>query len=274
MAEAREEAFANRKIARNGGNPLADKRRGNMLTFAEATQQAMEIISVPLRTEKRVKRWLQPLEKHAFPILAHLSVDRIGRQEVLNALSPIWTTHTETAREVRRKIGEILKWCKAHGYVEINWAGDAIDGALPRIKGNKTNFRALPYADMPEVFHITSSAEGPTSRALCLQFIILTATRSGEARHARWKEIDLKQRAWRIPEERTKTGREHRQPLSPPALSVLEEARDFENTSELIFPAPLRGDRPLQTTALHNLLERNGLKDRMTVHGCRATFRT
>ena len=97
------------------------------------------------RSAKQTKNWIQTLERHAMPTLADIPVDRIGREEVLSVLTPIWTTRPETARRVRQRIRTVLRWYMAHGFVEHNVAGETIDGALPPMPQVKEHFRSLPY---------------------------------------------------------------------------------------------------------------------------------
>ena len=140
--------------------------------------------------------------------------------------------------------------------------------------------RAIPYAEMAKVFLLLANGHGSKEAKLCLLFTILTGVRGGESRLSRWEEIDIKARLWRIPAARTKTGEAHTQPLSVPALAMLQRARSLgdaegADASGLIFPSPQKRRRePLSEAALMTVLERNGLAERMTVHGCRASFKT
>ena len=138
--------------------------------------------------------------------LGDIPVDRIGREEVLRVLDPIWTTRPETARRVRQRIRTILRWCMAHGFVEHNVAGETIDGALPPMPQVKEHLRSLPYQEVGEALRIVEASNASLSARLCLRFVILTAARSGEARGASWNEFDLRAREWRILGGRMKAG--------------------------------------------------------------------
>lgn len=87
------------------------------------------------------------MERYAFPILGELRVNRIQREDVLRVLTPIWARKPETARRVRQRIRSILRWAHAHGYVQENMAGEALEGALPSLTTRQTHFRALPYSE-------------------------------------------------------------------------------------------------------------------------------
>ena len=273
LAEAREAAFENRKLARAGGDPLAEKRRRRTPTFREAANAVHEANKPRWRNNHHIASWMQTLERHAFPILGDMAVDRIGREGVLGVLAPIWGEKQETARRVRQRIRTVLRWCQAHGHVEHNAAGEAIDGALPAMPAVRQHLRALPYADVPEALRIVEASGASVAVRLAFRYLTLTASRPGEVRGATWAEVDVGAREWRIPGSRMKGGREHRQPLSDAAMAVLEQARGIRDGSGLVFPSPARPGRPLSDMAMTKLLRDVGLADRTTTHGLRSSFR-
>ena len=197
LREAREQAFENRKLVRNGGDPLVAKRRARVPTFREAAQKTFEANRPRWRNAKVEKNWMQQLEKHALPVLGDMGVDRIGREDVLRVLTPIWAAKAETARKLRQRIRAILRWAQAHGYVEHNVAGESVDGALPTMPAVKEHFRALPYREVAAALATVDASKASLAAKLCLTFLILTAARSGEARGATWDEIDVDAREWR-----------------------------------------------------------------------------
>ena len=273
LREAREKAFENRKLARAGGDPLAAKRKARVPTFREAAERTFEANRPRWRSAKVAKSWRQQLERHALPILGDLAVDRIGREDVLRVLTPIWTSRPEVARKLRQRIRATLAWAQAHGYVEHNVAGDAISGALPAMPAVAEHYRALPYGEVAEALGAVEASGASLAAKLALRFLVLTAARSGEARGATWGEIDMAAREWRIPAKRMKAGIEHRVPLSAVALAVLEEARSLRDDSGLLFPSPNRRGKPLSDMALTRVLRSTGLAGRTTVHGFRSSFR-
>ena len=197
LAEARELAWENRRIARRGGDPLADRRKATLPIFRKAAEATLEALIPRWRGKKTAANWWAHLERHAFPIIGDKPVDRIGREDVLRVLTPIWTAKPESARRVRRNIKATLQWAVAHGYIDSNPAGEAVDGALPRQKAVQEHRLALPYRDIGEGLDIVERARNAVSSKLALRFLILTAGRSGEIRKARWSEVvgDL----WVIP---------------------------------------------------------------------------
>lgn len=273
LAEAREAAFENRRLARRSGDPLAAKRKARVPVFREAARRTHEALRPRWRSTKAAANWIRQLEMHAFKRIGGIRVDRIGREDVLAVLTPIWSTKPEMARRVRRNIRATLQWCQAHGFVEFNAAGEAIEGALPRMPAVKSHLRALPHRELPEALNTIASSQASSAAKLGLRLLILTAARSGEVRGATWLEMDIDSRLWRIPGKRMKTGAEHRVPLSDSALAVLERARLLDDGSGLVFPSPVRAGRQMSDMTLTKVLRYTGLAEHATVHGFRSSFR-
>ena len=271
LAEARDQAFENRRLARRGGDPLVEKRRSRMPTFAEAVRTTYQANRPRWRSLKTARIWLQQLERHAFPVLADLPVDRIGREEVLRVLTPIWTKHPDIARKLRGRIRVTLAWCQAHGYIENNVAGEAIAGALPAMPAVMEHYRALPFKEVPTVLEAVRASGASTTSKLGFEFLVLTAARAGEVRGATWSEVDLEAREWRVPAKRMKGGEEHRVPLSDAAVDVVERARPFRDGSDLLFPSTSRPGKPLSNMTWTKLLR--GLGIDAVPHGFRSSFR-
>jgi integrase len=273
LREAREAAFENRRLARRGGDPLAAKRRTRAPTFREAAERTFEANRARWRNNKTTSNWLRGMAKRVLPVLGEMRVDAIGREDVLRILTPIWTDKPEIARKLRGRIRAVLAWAQAHGHVEHNVAGEAIDGALPAMPAVKTHFRALPHPEVAAALDTIATSRASVSARACLRFVVLTACRSGEARLATWNEIDMEARTWRVPASRMKGGAEHRVALSEAALAVLESVRPLRDRSDLAFPSPTRPGKTLSDMTLTKVLRVTGLAGRATVHGFRSSFR-
>ena len=273
LAKARERAFANRVAIADGRDPLAEKRKIKTPTFREAAKRTYETNRPRWRSEKVAAKWWQAMARHAFPILGAMRVDRIGREDVLRVLVPLWTSRPEQARKLRRSIRSTLAWALSSGHAETNVAGETIDGALPAQPAVKEHHRALPHREVGAALATIDASGSSLSSKACLTFTILTACRSGEVRGATWDEIDEDAREWRIPASRMKAGAEHRVPLSDAALAVLERVRPLRDDSGLVYPSPTRRGRPLSDMTLTKVLRATGLADRATVHGFRSSFR-
>ena len=276
LAKARQLTDAHRLAVAEGRDPLAEKRRAKMPTFAEAAARVHEANLHRWKNGKHTDQWINTLRTYAFPTIGKMSLDRIERRDVLGILTPIWAAKPETARRTRQRIRTVLKWGQAHGYVEHNAAGEAIDGALPPMPRIRGHHRALPFAEIPDALETIDASPAGLAATLCMRFLILTAARSGEARGACWSEVDMDAATWTIPGERMKGGRQHVVPLSGAALAVLRDAavlRDHSGMSGLIFPSPRKRGSPLSDMSLTKTLRDCGLADRATVHGFRSAFR-
>jgi integrase len=205
------------------------------------------------------------LETYCEPI-RDLPVDAIDTSAVLAVLKPIWMKIPETASRLRGRIEAVLDYAKAHGLRSgenpATWRGHLI---LPkRAKLSRGHHAAMPYSDVPEFIGNLRARESVP--ALALEFLILTAARTGEVLGARWNEVDLASEVWTIPANRMKAGVEHRVPLSGRALALLAGMAEMRH-GEFVFPGQRRG-RPLSLSGLHKLCPSGG-----TIHGLRSSFR-
>ena len=273
LADAREIAFDNRRVARRGEDPVAARTRTNMPTFEEAARRTLEANRAKWRNPKTAATWLSRLEMYVFPAMGALRVNKITPVDVLRILSPMWTVKPEVARKTRQYVRATFAWCQAHGYIESNPSGDAIDGALPKMPAVAKHFRAMPYAEVPAALGTVEATGASIAAKAAFRFLVLTAARSGEVREAKWSEIGLEDREWRVPPERMKQGVAHRVPLADQAVATLETVMPVRDASELVFPSPMRRARPLSDMSLTKLLRDTGLADRATVHGMRSAFR-
>ncbi|WP_339951641.1 integrase arm-type DNA-binding domain-containing protein [uncultured Albimonas sp.] len=269
LAEARELARKYRKIAREGGDPDTLRKR-EQLTFEEAAHCVRDNLRPTWRSERHAEIWLSSLDRFAFPLIGKRPIDTLGTADVLRVLQPIWTNKNDTARRVKQRLTVIFDWAKGAGHYPHENPVNGLKNALPPVKPQAEHMAALPWADLPAFMTELSTREGISARAL--EFIILTAARSGEARGARWAEISGD--VWTVPAERMKTNKAHRVPLSAAALATLESLRGLD--PDLIFPSPVRGksgqSRPLSDTVFKALMDRMD-REGLTTHGFRSTFR-
>ncbi|OWJ78581.1 integrase [Haematobacter genomosp. 1] len=271
LAEARSAALDNRKLARSGGDPLQVKREAAaVLTFEEAARKVHEMHKPTWRNPKHAAQFITTLETYAFPKLGKLKVADVSSADVLAVLTPIWTTKAETARRVRQRIGTVMKWAVAQGWRNDNPA-ENIGQALPKTDPTKANRKALAHSDVAACLDVVKGSGAGRSTKLALEFLVLTAARSGEARGALWSEIDRKTKVWEIPAARMKMKKPHRVPLSPRALAILDEAEALRDGSALVFPGTKQG-RPLSDMTLSKLVKELGFE--ADVHGFRTSFRT
>lgn len=271
LAEAREKAAHARSLLRQGRNPIHEGRSNTETpTFGAFADPLMTDIESGFTNAKHIAQWHMTLTKYAQPI-RELPIDSITTDDVLKVLKPIWKTRPETASRLRGRIERVLNAAKAQGLRTgdnpAQWRGH-LDQMLPRrSKLSRGHHPALPYAEIPMFMKALRSRVAAAARAL--EFLILTAARSGEVRHATWGEINLHDRVWTIPAARMKAKREHRVPLTPRMLTVLGAAA--ENPDSLVFPNR-SGGKPLSETAFAALLDRMGY-GAVTAHGFRSSFR-
>jgi integrase len=190
---------------------------------------------------------------------------------VLRVLQPIWQKIPETASRLRGRIERVLDAAQARAFRSgenpARWKGHLSTLLPPRQKLTKGHHAAMPYQELPEFLVRLRARDGVSARAL--EFVILTAARSGEVLGLQWCEIDLERKVWTVPATRIKAGREHRVPLSPRAVGIIE-AMQAVRVSDYVFPG-YRAERPLGDMALHLVRERMEIP--YTVHGFRSTFR-
>lgn len=240
LKDARDLATHLRRIARDGGDPIAERDKGKRTspTFQEAARKVHEDrIAAGCRNGKHVADWLSAVERYAFPVIGNRQVQHITEADVLRVVQPIWLDKPETGRRVLQRVRTVLEWARVAGHREGVNPADGVKGALPKQRDKPNHFAALAWQEMPTLWPRLCKADG--MGALALRFAILTAARSGEVRFARWEEIDLDAAVWTVPAERTKAAREHRVPLSPDAMAVLERVRGFGDG--LVFPSAKAG---------------------------------
>ncbi len=270
LSEARQAAFDYRKLARAGGDPRSLRSGQDVPTFADAAKTVIGIHKPGWKDGgKTAAQWQASLRDYATPRLGKMRVSDISTADVMAVLLPIWNDKRETARRVRQRIGAIMKWAVAQGFRQDNPAGDAIGAALPKNGVAKKHHRALPHTEVWSAITTVRASRANWATVAAIEFLILTAARSGEVRKARWDEVDSGTATWTVPADRMKMQREHRVPLSRRALQILVEARKMADGSGLIFPSVT--GRPLSDNTLSKLLREQGI--RAVVHGFRSSFR-
>jgi integrase len=271
LARARQLAAAARSSLAEGINPLTARIKTTTPSFGEMSDGVIKALSPSWRNEKHIAQWKMTLEVYAAP-LRRLQVDEVTTDHVLAVLQPIWNRRPETASRLRGRIEKVLDAAKAKGHRQgenpARWRGH-LDHLLPaRQRLTRGHHAAMAYIEVPELASNLQHRGGVT--ALALEFLILTAARSGEVIGARWDEIDLDHAIWTVPALKMKAGREHRVPLTDRALEILAAMRMLGNEG-FVFPGK-KQDQPLSTMAMAMALRRMTVKH-VTVHGFRSSFR-
>ena len=270
LAEAREQALANRKLARAGGDPLAEKRRSvGIPTFAEAARRVAEQKRPGWRSSTHPRNWIRSLELHAFPRIGKVPVSEVTSADVLEILTPMWHTKGRTARYVHLRIRAVLEWA-----IAMDWRTDNPCDRLLPVLGPQLNVvehrKALPHWEVAAAIEKVRAADPAKVDALAFEFLVLTAARNGEVRGAAWSEIDREKGIWTVPASRMKTAREHRVPLCGRALEILDAARRLGGGEGPIVFVNDRG-QSLGSERLTRLLTRHRIA--AVPHGFRSSFR-
>jgi integrase len=278
LAGAREAARVAREKIRAGVDPIEQKKaarsalsaaQGKGITFRAAAEAYIAAHEAGWRNAKHRQQWTNSLTSYAFPKIGNLLVGDVELSHVMAILEPIWREKTETAKRLRGRIEQVLDWAIARGHRDglnpARWRGH-LDKMLaaPGKVAKVTHHTALGLGEVQEFMTRLRTVEGIGARAL--EFLILTAARSGEVRGATWAEIDLAYHTWTIPAERMKAGKEHRVALSDAAMKVLTA---LSGRKGLLFPAPRDGQ--LSDMTMTAVLRRLGVN--AVPHGFRSTFR-
>lgn len=276
LAEVREAAEDLRRAVRRGEDPLVEKRRSKAIipTFSETAKQVHKEHAPSWKNKKHASQWLTTLEQYILPKFGDLPVNQIDGAMVRDALIAIWLDIPETARRVLQRVGTVLDYAHAKGWRDTEAPIRSIRRGLPKQPKKRQHMPALPWQDIPEfIGAMNEKIKASTKVQLAIEFVILTACRSGEARGARWSEFDLEEGIWIIPAERMKAGREHRVPLSDRSIEILEDLAKTRRTtdpSEHVFEGR-KGGRPLSDMTLSMPIRRAELP--FTIHGFRSAFR-
>ncbi|MEX2122387.1 MAG: integrase arm-type DNA-binding domain-containing protein [Woeseia sp.] len=278
LEQARTLAREARLQIREGIDPVAARRaaqdslrtaEAKRLTFDQAALKCWKSKSREFKNKKHAAQWKSTLDTYASPIIGPLPVDQVELAHIVAVLEPIWTTKTETASRLRGRIESVLAWAKVSGYRSgdnpARWKGH-LDHVLPKpTKVRKVkHYPALPWHEVPAFMRELGERGGMAARAL--EFLILTAARSGEVRLATWDEIDLDAKLWTVPGERMKAGLPHRVPLSEPAIRLLKALPHF---SPYVFGAPRGGSlSDMSVSAVTRRMEVAAVP-----HGFRSSFK-
>ena len=259
----------NRMLARSGGDPLADKRRvQGVPTFAEAAQRVLEQKRDGWRGKWHAQNWIRSMARYAFPRIGSRPVSEVNTADVLEILTPIWHSKAETARAVRQRIRSVLEWAIALDMRNDN----PCDRVLPVLGPQNdivTHRQALPHRDVATAIERVRAGSAQPAVKLAFEFLVLTATRSGEVRGAQWAEIDATDHVWTLSAQRMKAKREHRVPLCGRALEILDAARKLGDGNPLVFP--MRSGGPISASTLVKTLQ--DLQIAAVPHGFRSSFR-
>lgn len=269
IAEARERAAEARKTARGGNDPInaraQTKRTVKRLTLKEAINTCYKAKQAELKGDGSAGRWMSPLSSHIIPKLGALPVEDVDQHVLVETLGPIWHEKPEAARKALNRVNLTLKHAAALGLNVDLQATMKARALMGKQRHEVIHIPSMPYQEAPAFYQWLKTQD--TVSALALRFLMLTVARTSEVRLATFEEIEGD--VWTLPPSRTKTGREHRVPLTDEALAIVQRCREL-SPNEFLFPA-LKG-KPISDMAMSTFMKREGYKARP--HGFRSTFRT
>lgn len=288
LDEARDKALELRRLVKRGIDPLAQieaERAANQgrlpasergaPPFDEVAEMVRDIRTRELTNEKHKRGWLSSLSTYVYPHVKGVPIDQVTYADFEKALDGLRLEKPDTARKLRFKILNILDHAARYDWIdEARLAKIRRDLNSIKIKRskNQNNYVALPYADVPALMAKLHGSTVISHRAL--NFLVLTAARSEEARDARWSEIDLEAATWTVPKERMKTrDKDHVVPLSAQALELVRSLYREEG-SDLLFPSPTKAGQSVSDMMLLKVARGKSGRSDITVHGFRSTFRT
>ena len=264
LADARTAALENRQALLKGRDP-----RRSMPLFSQAAEEVIKIHAAGWKDGgKSAYHWRASLRDYAMPKIGNKRINAITTSDILALLLPRWHDRTETMRRVKQRIGAIMKWAIANGY-RVDDPTLTLAAVLPKNGTVRNHHKALPYPEVGEAIARIRVSGAYWDTVACFEFMTLTAVRSGEARLARWADVDLETATWEIPGERMKTKRPHRVPLSKRALEILKDASQYADRSGLVFPGV--SGKALSKNAISKLVRENNIG--CVPHGMRSSFR-
>jgi integrase len=272
LVTARQRADECRRQVAEGLDPIAERKKSAPVSFGDAADQFIASMASSFRNEKHRDQWKMTLGDAYCADLRKLAISDVDTDAVLQVLTPIWQAKAETASRIRGRIERVLDFATVKGWRTgenpARWRGH-LKNALPaRQKLTRGHHAAMPYADVPAYVKRLQGAEAMAARGL--EFLILTASRSGEVLGAKWPEVDIDNAVWTVPAERMKAGKEHRVPLTPRAVAIVEALRETK-VNDFIFPGEKK-DAPLSSMAFAMLMRRMKV-EQYTAHGFRSAFR-
>jgi integrase len=271
---ARDKAIDMRRAAREGRDLAQERRRqaARATTFRQAFQGFFELKRQRLSNAKHLAQWQATMETYVFPKIGNRPVGDVTHADVLELLKPIWYAKAETARRVLQRMEAVFKSAILRGQREKPSPCIGVSQELGTRHRTVEHHRALPYAEVPSFIQLLRRSSATCVTKLAFEWLVLTATRSGETRGAAWPEIDEAKALWVIPHHRMKAGVEHTVPLSSRCLEIARQAGVLNPHSALLFPGS-RTRAQLSDMTLTKLLRDLELADRATAHGFRSSFR-
>lgn len=278
LAEARTIRDEAKKLLNAGGDPSENKQQVKHARLGDASNTFEQIAREWYA--RRYDRWsdsyrtemLKTFEADVFPVIGHRPISEIKPLELMAVLTKLEKRGaTEKMRKVRQRCGEVWKYAIITGRAEYNPAPDLASAMTPH---KREHYPHLTAAEIPEFLRTLDSYTGSQLVKLAMRLLILTGTRPGELRQAKWSEFDFEKAVWEIPAERMKMRRPHIVPLSRQAIEILNQLRPMTERYGLVFIGRIQTSKPISEMTMNVLIRRIGYGGRATGHGFRHTMST
>ena len=269
LTQGRNQAIENLRLVRAGIDPIIERQRGPIPTFAQASTIVHDLRRASWSGPRMSIIWTRTLEIHVFPHIGDRLVTTLETPHFDSILQPMMRTQLPTAESVRYIVNIIMQWVYVSGFRPDNPAGERLTAGLPRTRRRKKHHRTIPHSQIAALVAALRGSDAYITHKLGLEMLILTALRSGEVREALWEEFDIDRAVWTIPAKRMKIRKVHRVPLCDRALAILREVRQLGDGQGLVFPS-VRGGK-LYAASFADLL--CNLEFNAVPHGLRSTFR-
>ena len=280
LKAARTKAEEARKTIKAGGDP-AELRKAQKTKIVHETINTLEAVSRDWLTHQAA-RWAHitltriraSLEADIFPTLGARPIASIKPGEIMAAVKKVEARGAaDQADRVLKRVKAVYRWAVTHERIELNPMVDLVPGEIFKPR-HVTHRAAMADSNLPDFLAKLENYRGDPHTLHALRLLMLTATRPGETRGARWVEFDLDAALWIIPPERMKMKIEHRVPLSRQAVEVLRTMQTLSGGRDLVFPSPFYPSKSLSENTFNSALARMGFKGTATAHGFRALFST
>ena len=284
--EARKSASAARVLIREGKDPIearkadksALKTEAQAFTFEKAARQVHADLKPGWQNPRHAANWISSLEMYVFPRIGKHKIRDLKANDFADTLRPIWINKADTASRVKQRCSAVMDWCIAQELIGANPVG-VVSRLLAKQAGPRERVvhqPAMPWRKVPELIEgVLRVGKTNLTRAM-LEFLILTAARSGEVRAMTWSEVDLDKAVWTVPAERMKAKSAHRVPLSARVVEILQAQKDKAEHPDLVFPS-IRGKVPSDMILTKFLRDHNIESSEpgrtATAHGFRSSFR-
>jgi integrase len=278
LAEARKKRVAARELLAKDIDPKEfkdDKHREQLLSASNTFKSvATDWFAIKKTTiaENTAKSLWRKFENHVFPKLGHRPIDKILAPEAIEALKPLDAKgNLETTGKIIGHLNNVMTHAVNTGLLHHN----PLSGIRSAFQAPKvTNMATIKPDELGKLMNDISYASIKLVTRCLLEWQLHTMTRPSESAKAQWSEIDFENQLWTIPAERMKMKLEHKVPLTPQTIEILERLKPISGDRVHIFPSYINHHKHCNVESANKALSRMGYKNRLVAHGLRALAST